>query len=337
MLALIFGVSFVTACDDDTDPVDMADDDNAVEYLTDANTGAQFTSLVAALQKVEDETNDDLVTALGGNGPFTIFAPTDAAFSAFLSDMGFNSLDDVPVVTLSKILQYHVIGGLKVTSSQINNGTTATTLAGEDMDNTLTFTLDGNSVMINGSAMVTDADNEVENGVIHVIDEVLMMPSMLNAVEYVTNSAYGANFSSLVAAILRLENNSNQEDNLVATLSSDGPFTIFAPTNQAFADLLSSGAIADSNEDGTVNLDDIDDATLYAVLTHHVLGKEVLAGGITNNATEQTVGGTTLTFMVDGNGVMIDNGDMDATVTMANVMISNGVIHVINKVLLPPM
>ena len=254
-------------------------------------------SLVAGVVQAE------LLATLQGQGPFTVFAPTDQAFA----DAGINltALDNpTGKQTLSDILLYHVISG-EVPSSNVTECMTATAANGQ----TLSFTVD-DGVMVNG-ANVTLADVNASNGVIHVIDKVLSPTNTPNDIPR-TAQCTGSH-DSLVSAVVQAE--------LLETLQGTGPFTVFAPTDQAFADAGIDLASLD-NPAGKETLTDI--------LLYHVVSGNVPSTALSDCMTTSAVNGQDLSFNL-GSGVMVN----DANVTLADVGTSNGVIHVIDKVLMP--
>ena len=278
-------------------PVVVADDTQDIPTNA-QNTGAHD-SLVAALSHAE------LVSALQADGPFTVFAPTDDAFAAAGIDLSTFDTDEENA-TLSDILLYHVVSGA-VASSDVTDGMSAEALNGDD----LTFTVSDGSVMVN-DATVTSADVMASNGIIHVIDKVLMPPADLGDIPTV---AQGTGIhTSLVAAVVQAE--------LLTTLQGDGPFTVFAPTDDAFAAAGIDLAALD-NEEGK--------ATLTDILLYHVVSGAVPSSAVTDGMSAAAVNGDDLSFAV-GEGVMVN----DANVVLADVPASNGVIHVIDKVLMPP-
>ena len=280
-----------------TSPIVVADETQDIPTNA-QNTGAHD-SLVAALSHA------GLVSALQGDGPFTVFAPTDDAFAAAGIDLATFDTDEENA-TLSDILLYHVVNGA-VASSDVTDGMSAEALNGDD----ISFTVSGGSVMVN-DATVTTADVMASNGIIHVIDKVLMPPADLGDIPTV---AQGTGIhTSLVAAVVQAE--------LVATLQGDGPFTVFAPTDDAFAAAGIDLATLD-NEEGK--------ATLTDILLYHVVSGAVPSSAVTDGMSAAAVNGDDLSFAV-GEGVMVN----DANVVLADVPASNGVIHVIDKVLMPP-
>ena len=252
-------------------------------------------SLVAALVQAE------LVTTLQGDGPFTVFAPTDQAFT----DAGIDlAALDTPEgkATLSDILLHHVVAG-EVPASAVTDGMLATMVNGDKAKLSVT----GDVVSISG-ATVTGADVATSNGIIHVIDKVLMPPGDVTAIAQGTGI-----HDSLVAAVIQAE--------LLTTLQGDGPFTVFAPTDQAFADAGIDLAALNTPEGK---------ATLSDILLYHVVSAEVASGDLSECQVANAANGQPLSFTV-GQTVMV-NG---ATVTIADVPASNGLVHVIDKVLTP--
>ena len=278
-------------------PVVVADENDDIP--TNAQSTGVHDSLVAALSHA------DLVSALQGEGPFTVFAPTDDAFAAAGIDLSTFDTDEENA-TLTDILLYHVVSG-SVASADVTDGMSAEALNGDSLD----FTVSDGSVMVN-DATVTIADVMASNGIIHVIDKVLMPPADL--VDIPTVAQGTGIHTALVAAVVQAE--------LLTTLQGDGPFTVFAPTDDAFTAAGIDLAALD-NEEGKAALTDI--------LLYHVYSGSVAAADVTDGMTATMVNGDDATFTV-GDGVMIN----DANVILADVMASNGIIHVIDKVLMPP-
>lgn len=270
-----------------------------------ASSNEDFSVLVAALQEAE------LVSALQGEGPFTVFAPTDAAFTKLLEALDITAADLLAHPQLSDVLLYHVVSG-EVMSTDLSDGMAATTLQGEDLMIDLS---DG--VKINES-MVTSADLEATNGVIHVIDTVLVPEAFKLEVEAemdIVDIALGnEDFSILVAAL--------QEADLVETLQGEGPFTVFAPTNQAFEELLSALDITAAEL--------LEQPDLAKVLLYHVVSGEVMSTDLSDGLMADTINGESITFDLS-DGVKVN----DSMVVSADLDASNGVIHVIDSVLVP--
>jgi len=240
---------------------------------------------------------------LSTSGPFTLFAPTDAAFNLLPAGTVAALLNDIPQLT--DILKHHVVAD-SVMSTMLSNNQVVTTLLGTD----ITVTINANGVFID-NAQVIVADLVADNGVVHVIDAVLLPPAPSNSIyDIVSNSA---DHTTLKAAINACA--------LDGTLSGPGPFTLFAPTDAAF-DLLPAGTVA-------ALLNDIPQLT--DILLHHVVGDSVMSTMLSNNQVVTTLLGTDITVTINANGVFIDN----AQVIVADLVADNGVVHVIDAVLLP--
>lgn len=268
-----------------------------------ADSTGVHTSLVAALSHA------GLVETLQGDGPFTVFAPTDEAFAAAGIDLAaFDTAEENE--TLSDILLYHVLSGA-VPSSDVTDALTVTMVNGDNAS----FTVTADGVTIEG-ANVTTADVETTNGFIHVIDKVLMPPADAVVVPDIPSIAASTGVhDALVAALTKAD--------LVATLQGEGPFTVFAPTDQAFAD-------AGIDLDAFTTEEEI--AVLADILLYHVLSGAVASSDVTDGLTVTMVNGDDASFTVTADGVTIEG----ANVTTADVTGSNGIVHVIDKVLMPP-
>jgi len=303
---LVFGLFSFTACEEETPTPSTP---NIVELALDA---PELSSLVAALQRA------NLVSALEAAGTKTVFAPTNTAFQALLdSNPAWNTLEDIDIDLLTNVLLFHVIEG-GVRAADLTN-TYVPTLAKGPNDEPLSLQVDvSNGVNFNGSASPSSTDNEASNGVVHIIDEVMLPPNV------VTLALNNSDFSILVAALTRADLTTDY----VSVLTGDGPFTVFAPTNQAFADLLDS-----NNEWNT--LDDIPVATLEAVLNYHVVsGANVQADQLTDNQDITALGGTFTTDLSNGAKLETSSGQ-SVDIVLTDVQGTNGVVHVVSTVLLP--
>jgi uncharacterized surface protein with fasciclin (FAS1) repeats len=312
ILIAIFAI-FLSACNNDDNDMqpELPIEQNIVEI---AVANPNFSSLVAAL------TNADLASTLEGNGPFTVFAPTNDAFASFLSANGFSSLDEVPNEILTQILLNHVVSG-SIKSTDLTQGYVSTVASEKTTSNPISLYVDLSSgVRLNGVSSVTTADIEASNGIIHVVDAVIGVPSV------VTHALANENFSILVAALTR----EDLSTDFVSILSGSGPFTVFAPTNDAFQTLL------DSNPDWN-NLGDIPAATLEAVLSYHVVGgANVLSSSLSNGQIVEALSKDTFTINIVGGNVSItDENNRTSNIIAVDVQGINGVIHVIEQVILP--
>ncbi len=296
MMFLATGLIF-TACNDDEDPAPEMESKNIVEVAQDAG---QFNSLLEAAQKA------GLAGFLSTENNLTVFAPTDAAFASLLQDLGLTSLDDVPAALLAQILSYHVIGS-KAMAADLSQGYYPT-LAKFDDNNISMYIKTGNGVSINENTKVTAADVEASNGIIHVVDKVILPPTVVNI------ALANENFTTLVQAVVKA--------GLVDALSGDGPFTVFAPTNDAFAALFAQLGIS--------GIDDLTAEQLTPILTYHVVPGNVLSTELANGEVGTLNEGSKLTINLSS-GVKINESEVVA----ADIQGANGVVHVIDKVLLP--
>lgn len=299
-IAAILSLSF-SGCKDD-EPAPPAPDRNIVQL---AQSIPVLSTLVTAINTA------GLANTLSGPGPFTVFAPTNQAFDN-LPDGVLDALLANPAA-LAEILQYHVVSG-KILSSQLSSGSVPTLLTGES----LTISVSGGSVTINGSSSVTAADNEATNGVVHVINEVLIPDGWEPPAPSIVAIAQATpELSTLVAALSRFPD-------LVNTLDSDGTFTVFAPTNDGFTALLA--AI------GQTQLSDVPDGVLRDILEYHVIATGVIKStDLSDGQTATTVSGEDVTVSING-GVFISGSQ----VTLPDVEASNGVVHVMEDVMVNP-
>ena len=273
--------------------------------IVDTAVGAgSFKTLVAAVKAA------GLVDTLKGPGPFTVFAPTDDAFAKLPKGTVASLLKPENQGKLVAILTYHVVAG-KVLAADVVKVDSAKTVNGKP----LPVKVQGGSVFV-GTAKVVKTDIECSNGVIHVIDSVLLPPAAgASPTKDIVDTAVGAgSFKTLVAAV--------KAAGLVDTLKGPGPFTVFAPTDDAFAK-LPKGTVASL-------LKPENQGKLVAILTYHVVPGRLMAADVVKAAKLDTVQGSSL-LVSTKDGVKIDN----AGVVKTDIKTSNGVIHVIDSVLLP--
>jgi uncharacterized surface protein with fasciclin (FAS1) repeats len=256
----------------------------------------------------------DLAGTLSAPGPYTVFAPTNTAFAALLTELGVTKaqlLADKPLLTA--VLQYHVLGA-RVAKAQIPLGKAITPLAGGffkiDQSGADVVITDGR----NRTSKVIATDIAASNALVHVVDKVIL-PANKNIVQ--TAQAL-PDFSILVEAVVAAD--------LAATLSGTGPFTVFAPTNAAFAALLTELGV--SKADLLANK-----PLLTAVLTYHVLGARVLKADVVPGAQPNTVQGQN--FSISAALAITDKRVRTSNIVTTDVLTSNGVIHVIDRVILP--
>ena len=296
-----------------------SDDDNSSNQSNTigdfVSNNANYSSLKAALDKA------NLTSVLSGSTEFTVFAPDNSAFATFLSDNGFATLDDVPVSVLEQVLLNHVVSGTNLSSS-LSTGYVKTLATEASTSNAIDMFINtASGVLINGESDVTSADIAVDNGVIHAVDKVIALPTV------VTFATSDATFSTLVEALTR-----ETSFTYVSTLStpngtSPAPFTVFAPTNTAFGDLLTELSAA--------TLNDIPTATLESTLNTHVVGgSNVLSSDLTDGMVVSTLGDT-FTINLGTGATFTDNNNRTGNIIVTDVQAANGVIHVVDKVILP--
>ena len=299
MLGVAASLFAFSSCNDNDDD-DNGPNQNVVQL---AQGNDDLSTLEAALVKFPD-----LITTLSGSGQVTVFAPTNVAFENLLEAIGQPSLNDIPDDVLLDILEYHVVSGATL-SNQLANGE-LTTVGGEK----LTVNTSG-GVTINGSASVTMADVRGTNGIVHVIDEVLVPPSIQPIVGTIVAPAYfNKNFTTLIAAVRAAS------PSILTTLLSSGNKTLFAPTNDAF---MAAGITTLPNQ-----------ATLDAVLKYHVINSGVISSEIASGTSNAETLNGKIYLSKNSNGVFI-NGN--AKVITADIDATNGVVHVIDRALMPPM
>ncbi len=308
-LAAMSALALVAACgggDDDHPPPGT---------LAQVATAGGFNALVAAADKA------GLVPALSGSGAsLTVFAPTDAAFTSLATSLGFASANAMVAAldgpTLAKILQYHVLPTRKLAADLATGGATQATLYTFE-GSAATLALDTSAGVritdeVLNVATVTSANVPASNGVIHVIDKVLVPPGVLNVVQMAqANPA----FSTLVGAVVSA--------NLQGALADPAAtLTVFAPTNDAFAAIASTVATLTPTQ-------------LSTVLTYHVLGSQVLAADIPFGTPVTTLAAQDITINAGTPPTITDTTATAASIVATDVRASNGVIHVIGKVLIP--
>jgi uncharacterized surface protein with fasciclin (FAS1) repeats len=278
-------------------------------------TNANLTALLAAATKagLADELSD-------ASASLTVFAPTDAAFNTLATRLGFADatalVTALPADALASILSYHVLPARRDASQLASGGATQATIY-NFAGSAATLGIDASSGVrltdaVLDQATVTTANVAATNGIVHVVDKVLVPPGVLNVVQMA--QANPGVFSSLVGAVVSAD--------LATTLSGTGPFTVFAPTNAAFAAAPSG----------------LTTPQLTTVLTYHVLGSQVLSSAIPFGTPVATLAGQDITINAGTAPVIAtitDTTAAPATITAVDVRASNGVIHVIDKVLIP--
>lgn len=266
-------------------------------------------------------TNAGLIDALNGAGPFTVFAPNNAAFNGVTAPTG---------AALTNLLTYHVLSGQGLTAAQVialSNGN----LVKVNM-------LNGDSVFVKASSagvfvngvQVIQADLTASNGVVHGLGRILQPP----VGNIVATAVATPGFDSLVKAVTRVSTGATGADNIADVLSNTNGLTVFAPTNAAFQALFANAAFPFRS------IDAIPVATLRTVLRHHVVTARAFSNDLANgnlgmaNGSNATVAGVgTSAVTISGSGTVFNNGA--ANIALTNIMARNGVVHVIDKVIIP--
>jgi len=310
---LSISLFFFTSCEEENDTAEPTSK-NIVEL---AQEDAELSSLVAALTDQRHTT--EFVNLLSGTDAYTVFAPTNAAFQALLdSDSSWNSLGDIPIETLDAVLKFHVISGT-VRSTDLTASYVPTLSTGPNSEAISLQVGVSPAVTFNGNTSPVNVDLEASNGIVHTINSVMLPPSVVNL------ALNGSDFSSLVAALT----DSRHTTNFVDVLSGAGPFTVFAPTNTAFQALLDSDSSWSS-------IADIPVATLDKVLKYHVVNAaNVHADQLTDGQNITMLSGDTLTVDLSSGAKVVTSLSNSVTISATDVQGSNGVVHVIDAVLVP--
>ncbi len=283
------------AAQDHTDAVQKTD------IVDTAIAAGSFKTLAAALGAA------NLVDTLKGKGPFTVFAPTDAAFAKLPKGTVATLLKKQNLPTLTSILTYHVVAG-NMPAKMVLEQAGLVTLNGQRAS----LAIDKMSKASIAGATIVTTDIQCSNGVIHVIDAV-MMPTSGNIVDVASKAG---TFNTLIAAA--------KAAGLVGTLTSKGPFTVLAPTDAAFAKLPA----------GTVEmlLKPENKAKLASILTYHVVAGRAFAADVAKATSVKSVQGSAIKITAKNGKVMANN----ATIVATDINASNGVVHVIDQVIMPP-
>ena len=311
-----FTIITVSSCSKDDESAPPVSNTITDKVVADAS----FSTLEAAVIKA------GLAETLKGTGPFTVFAPDNDAFTA----SGITSIDGISADDLKKILLYHTLAS-KVMATDIPTASNTKVLTANSPADSIFVTKNANGVFVNG-IKVTAADITADNGVIHKLEKVLI-PASGNVVETAIATSGGDNaLDSLVVAVVRAD----AANPGLITLLSSATLTVFAPTNKAFRDLLTALSLT--------NISQIPIATLTAVLQYHVVAGRAFSSDLTNGTLPMFANGST-TVSLTGPTIKGDNGvlnlnvggstDNTSNIIATNILCRNGVVHVIDRVLLP--
>jgi len=303
----------LTACMDDDDDLGFPERDNMIEF---ASSEGNYDIVLEALDVM------NLASTVANTGPITFFAPTDAAFEAYLSTAGVSSVTELDRDTLGDLLTNHIIAGdFRTTTLQSGYYSTISSIRFDPALPSLAYLSVDGGVRLNGTALVTDADNAVENGFLQGIDQVASPATVL------TFATLDPQFDSLEVALSRTDLTTD----FVTELDKPGPYTIFAPNNEAFDTLL-------LNSPDWATIQDIPAETLEKVLRLHVSTTE-------NLRSNQLFNGRTINTLATDESLVVDLTSFSepqivasgntSTISILDIQAENGVIHVMNKVLLP--
>ncbi len=313
IVSLILLITFLSCSKEEAEVVEPA---QSTLYDLVANS-MNYSYLEAALRM----TNLDEV--LGGDDVYTLYAPDNNAFIGFLMRSGFNSLEEVPRETLKQILLNHVmIGQMEYRDFKSGYFQTAATSAVNGNAMSIYINQVNMRVTLNGESRIVQGNVRASNGIIHVVDRVIPLPSLVTFVladPLLYNLAVALTRNDLTVdftAVLSTQNG-----------TSPAPFTVFAPNNLAFLDLLT--------ELGVDRLSAIDEPTLNSTLNHHLVGEiNTLSSDLSDNLLINTLEGE-ITANVTGGASLTDGNNRVSKIIVVDVQANNGVLHIIDKVILP--
>jgi transforming growth factor-beta-induced protein len=305
LVMVLISTSLLVSCDDDDD-----DNDNINEptlTIVEIAAGASdFSTLVSILSL--PELSDLLSAASDPDSELTVFAPNNTAFGNLLTALGKSSVSELPISLVREIIEYHIVGA-KVLSTELTNGPVNTLLTNEFVTVDLT-----SGVKINSSNVIA-ADLEATNGVIHGIDAVLLPSFVTSALGSISETFMFDNDYTILTEALRTAN-------LLNTVSTTQGLTLFAPSNDAFVAA------------GITSLDGLDAAALSPILLYHVLGAKVLSSELPADGVATTLSDNQNIYLGYLTNSVLINGLTQ--ITEVDIEKSNGVVHKINRTLVPP-
>ena len=313
-LALVIASSFLSCDVEDNESYPLPLLPTITEFV---ESNPDLTNLAAALSAA-----DGNLLSLLNNGNYTLLAPNNWAFEVWLGTNGFNSMDEVPTDILKNILLNHVISG-SVQSSDLTtagSGYVLTNATNTDGDFLNMYFSTNSGIVFNGVTTILNPDIAVSNGVLHVVDLLIELPTV------VTFATTNPGFETLVTALTR-DDLSEDLVSILSTTTEPAPFTLFAPTNEAFTSLLS--------ELGFESLNDIDTAILESTLATHVVAEANVRYEDLSNGMSITTIGDDLTISVGAGPQLVDLNGRTANIIAVDIQAYNGVIHVIDNVMLP--
>ena len=313
-LVLFMSFSFVSCDVDDNESYSPPPLSTITEF---AASNSDLSNLAAALSAADG----NLLSLLNG-GNYTVLAPNNWAFEVWLGNNGYTSIDEVPTDILKNVLLNHVISGT-VRSSDLaatGSGYTSTNATNTDGDFLSMYFSTNNGVVFNGVTTVLNPDIAASNGVVHVVDLLIELPTV------VTFATTNPGFETLVSALTR-DDLSEDFVSILSTTTEPAPFTVFAPTNEAFSSLFSELSID--------SLNDIDTATLESTLGTHVVAEANVRFEDLSDGMIITTIGDDLTISVGTGPLLVDLNGRTANIIAVDIQAYNGVIHVIDNVMLP--
>ena len=304
LLSFLLGASlFFTACEKSNPPETR----NLLEI---AGTRTELSTFLTAIELA------GLTAMLDGNGSFTVFAPTNTAFTAYLAANGYAQLQDVPLASLKQLLQYHMVIGALKTGGATTGYIASLATFGASTSVLKLYLENTGALLINNNASVITADLTGTNGVIHVVNKVITLPKV---VEHLQNDI---TLSAFIVALTRPD----LSIDYFATLTEPGPFTVFAPDNAAFAALLI--------ELGLDNLNDIPEAQLNSILQYHIVANTNLSAEQLEDTLEvTTLGGKKIT--INAGSKLTDQQGRQGNLITLDIQAANGVVHSLDRVLRP--
>jgi|TARA_B110000483_G_scaffold20648_1_gene23166 uncharacterized surface protein with fasciclin (FAS1) repeats len=313
-LVLFMSFSFISCDVDDNESYSPPPLSTITEF---AASNSDLSNLAAALSAADG----NLLSLLNG-GNYTVLAPNNWAFEVWLGNNGYTSIDEVPTDILKNVLLNHVISGT-VRSSDLaatGSGYTSTNATNTDGDFLSMYFSTNNGVVFNGVTTVLNPDIAASNGVVHVVDLLIELPTV------VTFATTNPGFETLVTALTR-DDLSEDFVSILSTTTEPAPFTVFAPTNEAFSSLFSELSID--------SLNDIDTATLESTLGTHVVAEANVRFEDLSDGMLITTIGDDLTISVGTGPLLVDLNGRTANIIAVDIQAYNGVIHVIDNVMLP--
>lgn len=310
---IVFLLFVIASCNNDDNNPGSPNPDTIAGFV---NTNADYSLMLEALQKT------NLLNTLDGTDNFTVFAPNNTAFENYLSANRYNSLDEVPVDLLSQLLLNHVVAGA-IEASGLATGYINSEATFGDTQNKISLYIDSTSgigIRINSVVTITSTDLVVSNGIIHTVDELVEIPTI------VTHVTANSDFSKLLEAIT-LATDSTVDYFALLSGSTSSPFTVFAPTNTAFNDLLL--------DLGHSSLDEIPVSALQLILNYHVIVEANIGStDLSEGQLITTFQGEDLTISLVTGTQVVDASGIPANIVLTNVQSGNGIVHAVDKVLL---